>query len=105
MDAAHIACVLVGSLIGFRAARLVAGRSTGAAGVFPSWVFRIGGRRLHIHHWLWASILLAALFLVTDGTGLWTPNAALKTFLYGALAGIILQGIFCYSDWRRIVYR
>ncbi|OGR58919.1 MAG: hypothetical protein A2X36_08210 [Elusimicrobia bacterium GWA2_69_24] len=105
MNLAPAASLSLGVLVGFGAAKLVAGPVTGAAGMLPSLILPAGNWQVHLHHWLWASILLAALFLVTDGTGLWTPNAALKTFLYGALAGIILQGIFCYSDWRRIVYR
>ena len=49
---------------------------------------------IHIHHWLWSSILIAVLFFLNIR----------DLLLYGFLIGSIIQGL-TYKDWYIIIYR
>ena len=53
---------------------------------------------LHIHHWF-LSFLLGA---TSGAAGFFLVAPEL---FYGFLSGLVFQGIYCYSDWHRIVKR
>jgi hypothetical protein len=87
-------------LAGYFAARFFAGKKTAAPNWkhFPSLAFSVGDWRVHLHHWLVFSGILAAtafahFFIVA-------PFA-----FYGFLGGVIAQGVLHYDDWPRIVSR
>ena len=85
-------------MIGYIAARFLAGSETDAKGRFPSIIFSIKGYGIHLHHWLLSlGFLLAALGW---GFFLIAPN-----IFYGFLGGVIAQGILMYEDWPRVVFR
>lgn len=70
----------------------------GQASKVKSVIFTIGQWKVHIHHWL-CSLGIAGLIATT---GYYFVNPAVT---YGLLGGLTLQGVYCYSDWNRIVFR
>lgn len=61
-------------------------------------IIPVGKWKMHFHHWL-CSLGLAG---VSSTTGYYFVNPAIT---YGMLGGLVFQGIYCYSDWNRIVFR
>ena len=85
-------------LAGYFAAYFFAGQKTSEQGRIPSLVFNVGDWSVHLHHWL----VFLAIFVV----------AAIASFFivspfvfYGFLGGVIVQGLFHYEDWPRIIRR
>ena len=83
---------------GYFAAHFFAGQKTSERGRIPSLVFDMGDWRVHLHHWL----VFLSIFVV----------AAIASFFivspfvfYGFLGGVIVQGLFHYEDWPRIIRR
>lgn len=85
--------IIIGVLLGFIITFLVAGRHEGDKPK-RSLRFLIGKEYVHIHHWIYCSIILIVLFLV-DFYNPW---------IYGILIGAVLQG-FTYRDWHYVFYR
>ena len=83
-------------LLGFAACRHLASRSVGERGKVRSIVIPFRRRKIHLHHWL-CCLCGIGLTCVT-GIHLLTP-----TVTCGLLGGLIFQGIYCYSDWNRIL--
>jgi hypothetical protein len=85
-----------GMLAGYLTAKFIAGKETGKQGKIRSLVLNIKSYRLHLHHWLLAfGVFLLAFFL---GYSFIYPR-----LFYGVLAGLILQGLFNYGDWHKII--
>jgi hypothetical protein len=83
-------------LSGFVVAKCFGGRATGTKGRMPSIAFALKKRRVHLHHWLICS--------VTMGLAAWTGTWFLPwDSFYGFLGGMTLQGIYCYTDWHRVL--
>lgn len=61
----------------------------------PSLVFDLGKIKFHLHHWLYSF-----LFLIF---GLKYNFLPLFSFSFGFFGGMIFQGIYCYSDWHRVI--
>ena len=97
-----IATVLLGYIfilglgIGFATCKYLASKSEEEHGKVPSVILPFYRWRFHFHHWL-CSLLVIGLSILT-GIYLITP-----IITYGLLGGLIFQGIFCYSDWNKIV--
>ena len=83
-------------LSGFLIARYLGGRATGKRGVIPSVAFPLRKRKAHLHHWLICSATMSLTLL----TGTWFLPWDL---FYGFFGGVVLQGIYCYDDWHRIL--
>ena len=88
----------LGVLIGYLIGKIFAGKETGQPGIVKSIKIRIGSYRLHLHHWLVGLVVL----LVTFFNNIFLVNPFL---FYGALGGYIIQGIVCYSDWKKILIK
>ena len=86
----------VGWLLGFLLTKYMAGKASGKAGRIKSIVIPFGKHNIHFHHWLISSGIIT-LSLITDVRFL-----ALAMF-YGVLSGSVFQGIYCYSDWHKIL--
>jgi len=86
----------LGIILGYLSARFLSGKETGVQGRVRSLIFSIGVWRIHFHHWLYGSITLICLLFF---------KAPMPQVSFGILGGFILQGVVCYSDWRRVVVR
>ena len=85
-------------IIGYIAARLVAGTKTKERGRFPSIEFSLRGYKIHVHHWLSFASVLAAAFIFQF-------SVFAQEIFYGFLGGVVIQGITYYEDWRQVVKR
>ena len=83
-------------LVGFVAAKYGGGKREGKSGWVKSIVIPWRKYELHLHHWVLAS--LACAIAALKGFYIITPE-----LFYGVLGGLIFQGIYCYSDWLRII--
>lgn len=83
-------------LLGFLVCKYMSGKSVGERGKVRSIVIPLRRWKLHLHHWLCAVFIL--LFSGMTSIHLLTP-----IITYGFLSGFVFQGIYCYSDWHRIV--
>lgn len=86
-----------GAVLGYFLAKFVAGRDTGSPGKIKSLSFNIGSYRVHLHHWLFGSMVLIPAVYYN-----FLPFYQLS---FGLLGGIIFQGIYSYSDWHKILMR
>lgn len=84
----------LGIIFGYFTARLLAGKQTGQQGRIKSLAFQIGNYKLHLHHWLLSLGVLVFAFLF---------NLFHFHFFYGFIGGWIVQGVFSYKDWKRIL--
>ena len=85
-------------LVAFVITKFLSGRTEGRQGIVRSVVIPWRDYRLHLHHWFLA-LLVGAAFL-TKGFYIITPEV-----FYGFLSAVIFQGVYCYSDWYRIIVR
>lgn len=86
--------IYFGTLFGYFITKFFSGKQTGCPGKIKSVAFNVGDYRLHLHHWLLG--LMVLIFAA------WHQFLPFPHFSFGFLGGLIFQGIFCYSDWRRI---
>ena len=63
----RIAIFFFGAVIGFWIANFLAGKKAGEEGRIRSLKFIWRNYVIHIHHWLWALIILMILFLFNLG--------------------------------------
>ncbi len=81
---------------GYLIAKYLGSKKSGERGKVPSVRLYMGKYRLHLHHWL---ISVAAMALpLLRGWGTFPAE-----LYYGLGCGIAVQGIYCYSDWHRIL--
>ena len=83
-------------LIGFLLAKYFGGKQGGRQGRIKSIVFSWRKFELHLHHWVLAIIIGS----ICAPKGLYVINPEL---FYGFLGGLFFQGMYCYSDWYRII--
>ncbi len=84
----------LGIILGYFTAKFLSGKQTGQQGKIKSLAFQMGNYKFHLHHWLFGlgaliSILIFDLFY--------------SQFFYGVLGGLVIQGIFNYKDWKKIL--
>ena len=89
----NIPLLVVSVVVGFLITKFFSAKKEGQRSRFKSLKFRVGSRMLHIHHWLYGSIIL--LFLWYMGF--------YNDIVYGFLIGIIVQGL-TYKDFYFIYY-
>ena len=89
---------LLGCFLGFLTTRQLAGKSVGERGRVRSIIIPFRGKGIHLHHWLCSLGLIG----FSSATGIYFLTS---TITYGLLAGLVFQGIFCYSDWHIILVR
>ena len=83
--------------VGFLLARYLGSKKVGEPGRLRSYLIPLGKYKIHLHHWLlssWAIILFALL----EGADVLPSD-----LFYGFFGGIVFQGIYCYSDWYKIL--
>lgn len=85
-------------LIGYFIATFFAGSATKQQGRLKSLIFTIKQYRIHLHHWLLASTILAFAFVFNF-------FVLAPVLFYGFLGGVTIQGIFSYQDWKQVVMR
>ena len=56
-----------------------------------------GKWKIHLHHWIMGIIVLAIVWVI--------DYFYLPTFFAGAICGIIMQDIYDYNDWYKIVLK
>lgn len=83
-----------GGIIGFLIAKIFAGKKEGEKGLIGSIKFSIGKYKIHLHHWIIATLVLVFLFSI----------GVYNNFVYGLFFGIIVQGL-CYRDFYKIIYK
>ncbi|MBP6974560.1 MAG: hypothetical protein KBB54_01305 [Candidatus Pacebacteria bacterium] len=93
MDIAQITALMLGTLIGFVFWKIISGKHEGDK-IEKSLRFIIKGYYIHIHHWIWCSILL----------GVYVAVGFQNHLVIGILVGSIVQGL-TYRDRLVIVYR
>ena len=81
---------------GFLLAKCLGSKETGKRGKIPSLAFCLAKYKIHLHHWLISTVVMAAALF----KGPWLLPSEL---FYGLLSGMAFQGIYCYADWHRIV--
>lgn len=91
------ASILVGAVLGGLGAEIVHPHAYGLH-LFPSTFFTTkGGKRFHIHHWMWA----------LGGMGLYSlspfKNTTVNSLVVGGLVGVLAQGV-SYSTSKYILY-
>lgn len=62
-----------------------------------SLIFEFKNWRLHLHHWLLGLGILIC--------GILYDFLPFLPFSIGFLSGVIFQGIYCYSDWHKILVK
>ena len=82
--------IYLGAVLGYFSTKFFTGK-------IPSLAFNIGKWKFHFHHWLYGlAILISALYF----NFLPFPQLA-----FGFLGGMIFQGIYCHSDWYKILMK
>ncbi len=82
--------------IAFALSKYCGGGENGIPGKVRSVIISWREYQFHLHHWLLAS-LVAAISAV-NGFSPVSPG-----LFYGFLSGLVFQGIYCYTDWHRII--
>jgi hypothetical protein len=82
--------------IAFAISKFCGGRENGRPGKLRSVIIPWREYQFHLHHWLLAS-LVGAISAI-NGFSLVSPGV-----FYGFLGGLVFQGLYCYTDWHRIV--
>jgi len=86
-----------GLIFGYFSFKYLSGPAEKMRGKIPSIRLPLGKYRLHLHHWLMTIVCLLILKL----TGIFDLNS----FLFWVGGGVALQGVLCYSDWYKIIYK
>ena len=84
---------IIGAVISFIFLRLVDGKKEGQK-MKISFRFPVGDYYIHIHHWIWCSILFVILLIVKFQ----------NQFIFGLIVGAIIQGLL-FRDRFVVVYR
>jgi len=87
----------LGLTLGYFITKYFSGPIEREKGRFPSLRLPIGKYKLHLHHWVVATSCIVTLCT----SGILSPN----NFFFWIGGGMALQGILCYNDWYKIVYR
>ena len=56
-----------------------------------------GNWQLHLHHWIMGMVLLAGVWVI--------DYFYLPTFFAGFVCGIIIQDIYDYNDWYKVIVK
>ena len=57
-----------------------------------------GNYKIHLHHWIYVGLSLIVILI----SGV---NQFLPIFILGFGGGMVFQGIYCYNDWYKIIYK
>ncbi len=86
--------------VGFLLARYLGSKTVGEPSKLRSHFIPLGKYRIHLHHWLLSSGAII-IFTVFEGAYILPSN-----LFYGFFGAIVFHGIYCYSDWYKVlIYR
>lgn len=88
----------LGCALGFAVCKYCGGEAAGVQGRIRSIIIPLQSYELHLHHWLLSTV--AVITSAIQGFSVLAPG-----LFYGILGGLVLQGIYCYEDWHRILRR
>lgn len=88
---------------GYSGSNYFSGSTTGDLGKIPSLIINISNYQIHLHHWFLSFLFLIILIPILYKK--YKINHSLMSFIFGVLTGTMMQGIFEYSDWYRIIKR
>ena len=83
--------------IGFLLVKYFGGKTAGKSGRMRSHFIPLGRYKIHLHHWLLSSCAII-IFTVFKGIHILPSD-----LFYGFFGAIVFHGIYCYSDWYRIL--
>ena len=83
--------------VGFLLAKYLGSKTVGKPSKLRSYFIPLGKYKIHLHHWLLSSCAII-IFTVFKGVHVLPPD-----LFYGFLGGIVFHGIYCYSDWYKIL--
>jgi len=89
----NIYVLIFGTVIGFLTARFISAKKEGRQGRLKFIKFKIGENVLHIHHWLYGSVVLLVMWQV----------GFYNDFIYGFFVGMVMQGLM-YKDFYYIFF-
>ena len=87
---------VISALLGFLLTRCLASKTAGGKGRIKSVIVPFGKWQVHFHHWIISSWVIV-IGLATN-VHFFTP-----VVFCGFFSGLVFHGIFCYSDWHRII--
>ncbi len=83
--------------VGFLLVKYLGGKTVGKPGKVRSYFIPLGKHKIHLHHWLLSS---CAIIMFTLFKGAYVLPSDL---FYGFFGAIFFHGIYCYSDWHKIL--
>lgn len=96
-------CIVLGYLsfiawfTGFLLAKYLGSKTVGEPSKLRSHFIPLGKYKIHLHHWLLSSCAII-VFTVFKGTYVLPSN-----LFYGFFGAIVFHGIYCYSDWYKVL--
>jgi len=85
--------------IGFLLAKYLCRKTVDKPRILRSSFIPLGKYKIHLHHWLWSSCVMI-IFTLFKGAHVLPAD-----LFYGFFAAIVFHGIYCYSDWYKILIR
>jgi len=82
--------------LGYFLAKLLGAKADGKQGILKSITIPLGKYELHLHHWF-VGLGIGTMGMIRD------VHVLSPEIFYGFLGGLVFQGIYCYSDWYKIV--
>jgi len=83
--------------VGFLLVKYLGSKTVGEPSKIKSYFIPLGKYKIHLHHWLLSS---CAIIIFTVFKGAYVLPSDL---FYGFFGAIVFQGIYCYSDWHKIL--
>jgi len=83
--------------VGFLLVKYLGSKTVGEPSKVRSYFIPLGKYKIHLHHWLLSS---CAIIIFTVFKGAYVLPSDL---FYGFFGAIVFHGIYCYSDWYRIL--
>ena len=83
--------------IGFLLAKYLGSKTVGQPSKLRSFFVPLRGHKIHLHHWLLSCCAIIA-FTVFNGASVLPSD-----LFYGFFGAIVFHGIYCYSDWHKIL--
>ncbi|PIQ92669.1 MAG: hypothetical protein COV69_01865 [Parcubacteria group bacterium CG11_big_fil_rev_8_21_14_0_20_39_14] len=87
----------LGLTLGYLVSRFFAGKNEKMEGRIPSLKIPLWKYRFHLHHWLavGGAMIAVKIYGIFD----------LNSFFFWLGGGVVLQGILCYNNWHKVIYR
>ncbi len=83
--------------VGFLLVKYLGSKTVGEPSKVRSYFIPLGKYKIHLHHWLLSSGVIIA-FVVFKGTYVLPSD-----LFYGFFGAIVFHGIYCYSDWYKVL--